>query len=63
MKQKVRIGEYTLSFTDRMRLRAFFVAYGEFREARGPTAAKRMLPDMARRYGAVLVERDAQIER
>ncbi len=63
MKQKVRIGEYTLRFTDRMRLQAFATAYGEFRESRGPAAAKRMLPDMARRYGAVLVERDAQLER
>ena len=63
MEQTVRIGEYTLSFTDRMRLRAFFVAYGEFREARGPVAARRMLPDMARRYGAVRVDRDCQMER
>ena len=58
MHQTVRIGQYTLRFSDRMRLRAFLVAYGEFRYARGPTALRRMLPDMAVRYGAVAVERD-----
>ena len=63
MQQKVRIGEYTLSFMDRMRLQAFATAYGEFREAHGLAAAKRILPDMARRYGAVRVERNTEIER
>ena len=63
MQQTLRIGEYSLSFADRMRLRAFFIAYGEFREAQGKAAARRILPDMARRYGAVRIERDAQMER
>ncbi len=63
MEQTVRIGEYTLRFSDRMRLRAFVIAYGEFRGSCGAIAARRMLPDMARRYGAVQIQRDDEHER
>lgn len=63
LQQTVRLGDCQLTFRDSMRLRAFAIAYGEFRKARGNAAAQRILPDMAQRYGAVLVEREIEHER